>query len=122
MERGGQGQQTLTDQIKEEPGQQEPDEALSNPDEAHVPASFCERDAHKLLQTGRTKNPILVFGNAFSAIVLSAAWTPSDGFAPSVVEATLKTEVTHPIYAEPATPDGGGNLTSCAGESGTALV
>ena len=89
MEGGRQRQQSLADEIKKEPGEQQPGQQLGTSENARKGGPLQERDGRKFPQAGCANNLVIVLGDAFAAKELGALWATRYGFALGMVKAAL---------------------------------
>lgn len=87
-----QRQQTLADEIEEEPGKNEARQQLDAPENTGKAGPLQKGNFDKFAQTGRANHLVVVLRNAFPAKVLGAPGTTRHGFALGMVEAALKSE------------------------------
>jgi hypothetical protein len=92
MKGGRQRQQTLADEIEEEPGKNEARQQLDAPENAGKAGPLQQWNFGEFAQTGRANHLVVVLRNAFAAKVLGAPGTTRHGFALGMIETALKSE------------------------------
>ena len=93
MKCGRQGEQTLTQQVKEKPGDDQPDRALASPPETGCPRPLPRSHANFFPEASRANHPVFVLGDAFPAEIPATFRTARYGFALRVVETPLICQV-----------------------------
>ena len=87
--------QTVADQKKEKPRDQDSRRDLRHTHETRQCPSAGPGGFRKLLQTKRAKNAIVVFGHTFPAEVFVTFGTARRGLTRGMIEATLSGEIIH---------------------------
>jgi hypothetical protein len=90
-----QGEQTLAQKVKEEPGSDKPEKKLNRPESSGKPATFQQRLAREFCKTAGADGGILMLGNTFAAKVVFARRTARHSFSESVVETALLSQGWH---------------------------
>src|SRR6185369_15584561 len=93
MKGGRERKQSFADQVEAEPGQQQPQDALKEPD-GNGGASR-QRDAGQGRQAPGTKEAFVMFGDALAAEEFAAALATADRLALGMIEATLVVQELH---------------------------
>ena len=89
MERGGNSQEQMSQDIKEKPGGKDAHPGEQEPAEMREPAARRGFFSHDAGETGGAKNAAFVFGNAFPAKETATAGATRDGFARGMISAAL---------------------------------
>ena len=95
MKRSGQGQEKISDKIKEKPGRDQSQQELAEVKRARETAPFEERDARQFSQARGANDPVLMFGDALAAKILGALRAARDCFALGMVETALISQRLH---------------------------
>jgi hypothetical protein len=95
MKRGGQGQEKISDKVKEKPGRDQSQQELAEVQRARETAPFEERHARQFSQARGANDPVLMLGDTFAAKVLGALRAARGCFALGMVEAALISQRLH---------------------------
>ena len=95
MERSGQREQDLADQIKEKPRRHHAEQALSSADYTGKTAAPQQRNAREFGETRSADDSILVLGDTLAAEIVLTRRTAGDSFPLSMIETALIGQDSH---------------------------